>query len=116
MQGAAHSLSLSISRNGSQNSGDEEAEDDWKVLLDVSLPHLGTIEAELYLRSNKLSVVMCSELEATATLMQEHLSGLRSALESRGMEVGVLRSNLGKRDTDSGQVQHRLHQCLDELA
>lgn len=116
MQDAAHRLSLSISRNSPQNSADEEAEDDWKVLLDVSLPHLGTIEAELYLRSNKLSVVMNSEIETTASLMQEHLSGLRSALESRGMEVGVLRSHLGKRDTEADPAHSRLHQCLDELA
>tara|TARA_R110001592_G_scaffold363398_2_gene687958 strand:+ start:28480 stop:29586 length:1107 start_codon:yes stop_codon:yes gene_type:complete len=113
-QDTAHCLSLSISRNSSQGKADEETEDDWKVLLDVSLPNLGTIEAELYLRSNKLSVVMSSEIEATARLMQEHLSGLRTALESRGMEVGVLRSNQGSRNVD--QPQSRLHQYLDELA
>jgi len=111
MDESVHCLSLSIEKDAAgppQEPGDEE----WNVLMNLDLPRLGVIEAELFLRGQKLSVVLFSEREDTARLMSNQVSHLRTALEGRGLEVSVLLSHQGSRAGEP--LMSRLRECVDE--
>jgi len=108
-----YNLSLRISQD--RDAPDQPPEqDEWRVVLDLSLPKLGTIEAELYLRNRRLSVVIYSERADTARFMDEQLQGLRDGLHSRGLEVSILRSHSGTRSADL--VANPMSPGVDEQA
>jgi len=106
-----HSLSVTIEREGTASQDQPESQE-WIVLLSVSLPRLGTIEAELFLRESKVSAVFYLERERTFRLLDERLYQLRAGLESRGFKVSVLRCHQGKRLADGPNARWR--QCVDE--
>lgn len=108
---SAHCLSLSIARD-SAGEGEQAGEEEWNVLLNLDLPALGAVEAELFLRRQKLSVVLFSERAETARLLEREGAQLRTALESRGLQVSVLLSHQGSR-ADRQPVES-LGDCVDE--
>ncbi len=105
-------LSLSIYRDSeSQNKLPEQQ--DWKATLSVTLPKLGLVEAELFLRGNKVSVVIFSEHAQTVKLINAQMDQLRTGLESRGMDVSVLLGREGELKPKSTE-NSRANNCVDE--
>ncbi|MEZ5480927.1 MAG: flagellar hook-length control protein FliK [Porticoccaceae bacterium] len=96
-------LTILIERD---NASLDEHEDrqDWKVLLSLELKPLGEMQAELFLRGKRISVVIYSEQEKTAQLVNSQLDALKLGLESRGLEVSVLRCQSGIRDVKKKKV------------
>lgn len=109
-------LSLSIYRDN-QSQGQTPEQQDWKGTLSVSLPKLGLVEAELFLRGNKVSVVIFSEQAETVNLINAQMDQLRTGLESRGMDVSVLLGREGElTPKPSGNTlgNSRADNCVDE--
>ncbi|MFT5767719.1 MAG: flagellar hook-length control protein FliK, partial [Halioglobus sp.] len=79
-----------------------------KVLLSMSLPKLGDIEADLFLGGNKVSVVMYAQAQHTAELLNSRLPKLRAGLESYGLNVSVLLCHQGQRKTEIAKTQWTL--------
>ena len=100
-----------MKREGESSSTSSEHQD-WRASLSVNLPVLGVIEAELFLRGQKVSVVIYSEDESTAKLMDGQLDRLKNGLESRGLDVSVLLCRQGSRVQEKSSV--RLTKCVDE--
>jgi hypothetical protein len=99
LQNEVHSIQLTIEREDKASEQDSPSED-WKVQLNVTLPHLGPIEAELFMRGSKVSVVIYAEQAETAHMVDGSLGGLKSGLENAGLSVSVLlchQGNLGER-------------------
>jgi hypothetical protein len=111
MGDSVHKFSLTISREGGSNVASDEGQD-WKVVLSLNLPKLGGIDAELFVRGSKVSVVIYSELEATAHAMDVQMDALRSGLESRGLNLSVLRCQQGSRGEETAASRWR--DCVDE--
>ena len=105
-------LTILIERD---NASLDEHEDrqDWKVLLSLELKPLGEMQAELFLRGKRISVVIYSEQEKTAQLVNSQLDALKLGLESRGLEVSVLRCQSGIRDV---KKEESIYRCLNETA
>jgi hypothetical protein len=94
LQEKLYSLSLRIERDGRQAQGeDDDEEKDWNIVLSINLPQLGKIEAELFLRGSKVSVVMYSEQDDTAKIIANQLDSLKLGLQSRGLDVSVILSH-----------------------
>ncbi|MFT6285426.1 MAG: hypothetical protein ACJA09_000161 [Alcanivorax sp.] len=94
LQEKLHSLSLRIERDGRQAQGeDDDEEKNWNIVLSINLPQLGKIEAELFLRGSKVSVVMYSEQDDTAKMIANQLDSLKLGLQSRGLDVSVILSH-----------------------
>ncbi|MEH6616248.1 MAG: flagellar hook-length control protein FliK [Porticoccus sp.] len=110
---SVESLLLTISRESDSANIPEERQD-WKATLSVTLPVLGMIEAELFLRGQKVSVVIYSEDDTTTRFMDSHLGQLKTGLESRGLDVSVLLCRQGSHLQEKNRV--RLTTCLDEQA
>jgi len=105
-------LSLSIYRDSEpQNKLPEQQ--DWKATLSVTLPKLGLVEAELFLRGNKVSVVIFSEQAQAVELINAQMDQLRTGLESRGMDVSVLLGREGELKRKSTE-NSRANNCVDE--
>lgn len=105
-------LSLSIYRDSEpQNKLPEQQ--DWKATLSVTLPKLGLVEAELFLRGNKVSVVIFSEQAKAVELINAQMDQLRTGLESRGMDVSVLLGREGELKRKSTE-NSRANNCVDE--
>jgi hypothetical protein len=99
LQNEVHSIQLSIEREDKASQQGLPSED-WKVQLNVTLPHLGPIEAELFMRGSKVSVVIYAEQAETADMVDGNLHRLKSGLESAGLSVSVLlchQGHLGER-------------------
>tara|TARA_R110002110_G_C13470513_1_gene720873 strand:+ start:111571 stop:112686 length:1116 start_codon:yes stop_codon:yes gene_type:complete len=107
-------LSLSIAREQKNSAQESDENDEWRAVVDVSLPSTGAIEADIFLRKEKLSLAMYCDRAETAQLMQQRADELRVALESRGMEVAVLASHKGRR-TEPTQAT-AASSCVDERA
>jgi len=110
---SVESLLLTISRESDPSKTSEESQD-WKATLSVTLPVLGIVEAELFLRGQKVSVVIYSENETTTRFMGGHLDQLKTGLESRGLDVSVLLCRQGSHLQEKGGIH--LTNCLDEQA
>jgi hypothetical protein len=94
LQEKLYSLSLRIERDGRQAQGeDDDEEKNWNIVLSINLPQLGKIEAELFLRGSKVSVVMYSEQDDTAKMIANQLDSLKLGLQSRGLDVSVILSH-----------------------
>ncbi|MFT4826174.1 MAG: hypothetical protein ACJASY_000856 [Halioglobus sp.] len=104
---SVYGLTIAVLR---ENSPDGESADqmDWKVLLSMSLPKLGDIEADLFLGGNKVSVVMYAQAQHTAELLNSRLPKLRAGLESYGLNVSVLLCHQGQRKTEIAKTQWTL--------
>jgi len=88
-------LSLSIYRD-SQSKNQPPEQQDWKATLSVTAPKLGLVEAELFLRGKKVSIVIFSEQVQTINAINAQMDQLRTGLESRGMDVSVLLGRNGE--------------------
>jgi len=111
-------LFLSIYRDN-QSRGQAPEQQDWKATLNITLPKLGAVEAELFLRGNKVSVVIFSEQARAIELINAQMDQLRVGLESRGMDVSVLlgREGVPARSDNSGvknSLNSRTNNCVDE--
>lgn len=110
------SLSLTIWRDG-ESKGQSPDQQDWKATLSTTLPKLGLVEAELFLRGQKVSVVIFSKQTKIANLINDQIDQLRTGLESRGLDVSVLISREGELSTkDSGKnvSGSNISGCVDE--
>ena len=109
------SLSLTICRD-SESKGRSPDQQDWKATLSATLPKLGLVEAELFLRGQKVSVVIFSEQTKIANLINDQIDQLRTGLESRGLDVSVLISREGELSTkESSNVSgSNISGCVDE--
>lgn len=105
------SLSLSVTRENRQAELNRESQE-WKAYFSVTLPKLGLVEAELFLRGQKVSVVIFSEDPQTSELMGGQLDHLKVGLESRGLDVSVLHSRQGGRKPQDENAM--IVNCLDE--
>ena len=105
------SLSLSICRD-SESKGQSPDQQDWKATLSTTLPKLGLVEAELFLRGPKVSVVIFSEQTKIANLINDQIDQLRTGLESRGLDVSVLISREGELRTKENS--NNASGCVDE--
>lgn len=92
-----YGVSLCIERKDAAPEEDPDQQD-WKILLSISLPQLGDVEAELFVRGSKVSVVIVAEHDETARLVKGSLPQLKSGLESQGLNVSVLRCHQASRD------------------
>jgi hypothetical protein len=90
-------LSVTVSRdNDPSNKQKPQDQQDWKAALSVTAPNLGLVEAELFLRGQKVSVVIFSSKSNVVQLINDQLDQLRVGLESRGLDVSVLLSREGE--------------------
>ena len=92
-----HALTITLAQEQTADSGGDEEPREWKALLDLKLPHLGKLEAEVYLRATRVSVVIYTAHAATQALLEAALEDLRNTLAAGGFEVGVVRVHLGLR-------------------
>ena len=112
---AVYGVALRIEREPTHAGAKPDPEDtDWKILINVTLPTLGDVTAELFLRAEKVSVVLYVQQDDTAQLMNGSLHQLKSSLEGRGLNVSVLRCHQGQRDKDNVSVP--AYPCVDEDA
>lgn len=103
-------LSISVRRDQA-DAGEENEEDQWKIIITVSLPLLGRIDAEIFLRGRRISVVFHAEQAASLSLLEAHRDRLQTRLEDQGLQVAVLRFIHGSReDQDQGGTAL----CIDE--
>lgn len=100
-------LSIVLVRENGASSEDSEQQD-WKILLSLTLPDKGEIEADLFLSGNKISVVMFVEYPETAAVITLLLPQLRVALERHELEVSVLLCHQGNRPIDGNNSQWSL--------
>lgn len=104
-------LWVSIEREG--RAPEEEPElQEWKIVFNIILPRLGTVEAELFVRGTKVSVVFYSPRERTIQVMEERLPEIRAGLESKGLDLAVLRCQLGSRP--GADKKPPWTECVDE--
>ncbi|MDX2462968.1 MAG: flagellar hook-length control protein FliK [Porticoccus sp.] len=108
-------LSLSVTRdNDPSDKPKPQDQQDWKAVLSVTAPKLGLVEAELFLRGQKVSVVIFSSENKTVQLINNQIDQLRVGLESRGLDVSVLLSREGElkpkqnKASSSGCVDERI--------
>jgi Flagellar hook-length control protein FliK len=104
-------LSLSVSRDSASSEQSREQQD-WKAVLSLTVPKLGLVEAELFLRGQKVSVVIFSAQENAVKLINDQIDQLRVGLESRGLDVSVLLSRVG--GLNSKQSRTGVNNCVDE--
>lgn len=91
-------LALSIVMVRENHASAEGAEQHiWKILLSLTLPDKGEIEADLFLNGNKISVVMFVEHPETSRMINLLLPQLRTALERHELDVSVLLCHQGNR-------------------
>ena len=110
------SLSLSICRD-SESNGSLPDQQDWKATLSITLPKLGLVEAELFLRGQKISVVIFSKQLKIASLINDQIDQLRTGLESRGLDVSVLISREGElsaKQKSNNTGGSNINSCVDE--
>lgn len=100
-------LTITVLRENSPG-GELADQVDWKVLMSMSLPKLGDIEADLFLSGSKVSVVMHAQEPRTAQLLNTQLPRLKSGLESHGLDVSVLLCHQGQRSTEVAKTQWSL--------
>lgn len=98
-------LSLSIFREGQSKDQASESQD-WKASMSITLPKLGLVEAELFLRGNKVSVVIFSGQSEMVSLINAQMDQLRAGLESRGLEVSVLMGREGELTPEQNISRH----------
>lgn len=104
-------LSLSVYRDGG-SSQQPEKQQDWRATLSLTVPNLGPIEADVFLRGQKVSVVIFAEQDQSAKLIQGQIEQLKTGLESRGLEVSVLLGRTGS--GSSSPAGGGVHGCVDE--
>ena len=110
VQDAVHTAFLRVERENTTSDEDQEQQD-WKVLLSVNLPKLGAIDAELYMRGTRVSVVIYAEKIEIAKLMNRSRHQLQSGLESQGLNVSVLRCHQGS--SGEGKLGGQWGECVD---
>ena len=81
-------------------------------MFNIILPRLGTIEVEIFVRGSKVSAVFYSQSEQTVRIMEERLPVVKAALETRGLDLSVVRCQLGSRP--GGGDKSRWSECVDE--
>jgi hypothetical protein len=111
VRGSLSWLSVSIEREG-RDSEDEPELQEWRIVFNIVLPRLGTLEVEIFVRGAKISVVFYSQRELTIRIMEERLPVIKTALEKRGLELSVVRCQLGSRPEDSNRSHWS--ECVDE--
>lgn len=119
LHGATEVLSMQIERDDQSpllEGQISDAEQGWKVLLSMQLSRLGGIETELFLSGNRVSAVIYSEQDRTANVIDNELQALQMGLESRGLDVSILRSHQGRRVDNSLKENNPNANglCLDE--
>jgi hypothetical protein len=89
-------LGVVIRREEGAAQGEEEAE--WKVWLQLVLPRLGAVGAEVFLRGARVSVVFYAKEQLALAAIDGALDALRATLEALAFEVAVLRVEQGEPD------------------
>lgn len=103
-------------RSADNESGDSAVQQrEWRVFIRVSLPQLGPLEAEMFLRGTRVSLVLYAQLVATVGRLESRLPMLRDAIEHCQLEVSVLRCQLGARSggSDISESDPRWRPCVD---
>jgi hypothetical protein len=94
---AVLALSIVMVRDNDPGAGVGSEQQVWKILLSLTLPGKGEIEADLFLNGNKVSIVMFVEHPETASMINLLLPQLRTALERHELDVSVLLCRQGNR-------------------
>lgn len=87
-------VQLRIRREARGRNGEEAPA--WSVHLHFGTPHYGAIDSVVNLSGGNIGVTFWSDRTATATLLQQHMEGLRAQLQQAGLAVEQLRSVVGK--------------------
>jgi len=74
----------------SKEEKDEQEKDHWRVTIQMDIPQLGLMEAQLTLVKNQMHVSVSSQSEITHSLIQEHLGILQNALTQAGFDVATI--------------------------
>lgn len=100
-----HDLTLSIEGDAKNPDSKAAQSDQWRVLVRVSLPQLGPIEAEFFLQGQRVSIAIYAQLTEGAQFLEARLDRLQVALEQCGLEVSVLRVHHGFRGDTEKQAR-----------
>ena len=109
-QEVVETLTLEIERD-SDSAQEPPENQDWRVVLSLELAHLGQLEAELFLRGSKVSIVIYAERQSTLHVLESQIDQLHAGLGGRGLDVSILRCHHGARQQGKMAV---VRQCLDE--
>ncbi|WIO73567.1 flagellar hook-length control protein FliK [Porticoccaceae bacterium LTM1] len=99
-------VELVIERDGHREDQDP-AQLGWRVELEVNLPELGSVQAKVLIRGEKVSAALWAERESTAQLAQQAISVLETSLINAGLEVGALSCRQGKSQPHPAQAYER---------
>jgi len=69
---------------------DEQEKDHWRVTIQMDIPQLGLMEAQLTLVKKQMHVSVSSQSATTHNLIQEHLGILQNALTQAGFDVATI--------------------------
>lgn len=89
------SVDLVVERDGHREDQDS-TQLGWRVELEVDLPELGSVQAKVLVRGEKVSAVLWAERDSTALLAQQAITVLEASLINAGLEVGALTCRQGK--------------------
>ncbi|MAT95223.1 MAG: hypothetical protein CME59_21845 [Halioglobus sp.] len=89
-----HRLAITLGCGAGGEAGEAR---EWKALLALELPRLGSLEAEVFLRGVRVSSVIYSPCASSVGLLETALHELQAALEAAGLQAGVLRVHHGPR-------------------
>lgn len=95
VRNALHDLALTIEREASGSADEENALEEWRAVVRVSLPRLGPVEAEFFLQGRRVSIAVYAQLIEGARFLEARLDVLAGALVQCGLEVSLLRVHHG---------------------
>ncbi len=103
VRGALRDLALTIEQREAREQEDEALSKEWRAVIRVELPHLGPVEAELFLREQRVSVAIYAPKPEGARLLDRGLSVFRETLERCNLQVAVLRVHpCAREEVDDG--------------
>ena len=97
------SLPMVIEREA-QGDDAESSPPGWQVELSFELPELGTIQAKIMVRGEKVSASLWAERDTIAQLADAELPVLETALMANGLEVGALVCRQGQKQAHRASV------------
>lgn len=95
------SLPLVIEREAEHERAEGE-ELGWRVELEFDVPTLGSVQAHVLVRGDKVSASLWTEYPGVAQAAETALPSLETALVAAGLQVGAITCQLGKRQSDNG--------------
>ena len=80
------------------------------AVIQLDPPELGSIKIDLHMEGDKLQAKIVTEAHEAQSLIENHLTELRQALQTRGIDVGDVRVSHGGWSGTSGDFTQSFHQ------